>query len=144
METNSLIAFQQYQPQINKSQRVVWECILENNRITAEQIALKTGMKINVVGPRLNELMYEKQIIKVCFSRYVNNYPQSVYGVRNMGDDLNRRKLSKKDIQIMELKEELRNLNAKHLNLFAKYVELTKLSEQKSEQKNDNQLAIKF
>lgn len=94
MNTNikgtSLFAYGEIKPHLGKMQLSVYSWIKNNEpfSLTAKNISRLAGKPINSVVARINELMYEKQLIKI--AKVENN--QSYYTIRNASDPLNIRK----------------------------------------------------
>jgi len=93
MKETSLTAYETIKPHLGKMQEAVYDCIERNtiafNKfLSAKQIKDREGIPINVVVARINELMYDKQLIKVAYVKGNNSY----YTIRNGTDPLNIRK----------------------------------------------------
>jgi hypothetical protein len=95
MKTNitetSLFAYEEIKPHLGAMQEKVLICVVEYHLgLTAKAISILTHKPINTVTARLNELMYEKQVIKVSHVKH----NQSYYVMRLASDPLNIRKLT--------------------------------------------------
>ena len=92
INNNSLQAFREY---ANKNSNIlkIFQTIESAGYITARDISDKTGLPINIVAGRVNELMYDKQAITIHSN--INN--RSVYKIRTETDPLNVRPESARD-----------------------------------------------
>ena len=52
----SLLAYQEHSGKLGNQEAVVYNCILSNPNITDKEISIKTGININAVTGRRNEL----------------------------------------------------------------------------------------
>lgn len=97
MKTNiqetSLFAYEQIKPHLNKMQERVYIIISSSQAkrsLTAKEISIMLNKPINSIVPRLNELMFNKQMIKIVKRENKESY----YAVRNPEDQLNVKKLT--------------------------------------------------
>ncbi len=94
MKTNitetSLFAYDQIQPYLGSMQSKVIAVIPYSTGVSAKYICSMLGKPINSVTARLNELLYEKQVIKVSHVKH----NQSYYVMRLTSDPPNVRKLT--------------------------------------------------
>jgi hypothetical protein len=94
MNTNiketSLFAYDQVKPHLGKLQNRIYKYVetFSSVGITAKEIAIISRTAINSTVARINELMYEKQLIKI--AKVENN--QSYYTLRSASDPINIRK----------------------------------------------------
>lgn len=90
IKETSLFAYDQVKPHLGKLQNRIYKYVetFSSVGITAKEIAIISRTAINSTVARINELMYEKQLIKI--AKVENN--QSYYTIRNASDPLNIRK----------------------------------------------------
>jgi uncharacterized protein YggL (DUF469 family) len=89
IKETSLFAYDQVKPHLGYQQEFVYSLLkYYPNGITAKEISTMLRKPINSVVARVNELMYEKQLIKI--AKVENN--QSYYTIRSASDPINIRK----------------------------------------------------
>ena len=90
MHENSLFAFEQIKHELTDRQKEVYDGLEILLQATAKELSLFIHRPLESVTGRLNELMYDKQLIKIC-GKELN---RSVYCLRKSTDDLNKRQLT--------------------------------------------------
>lgn len=93
IQKTSLFAYDSIKTDLNRRQWEVFDVIEYLGEVSAKEVAQKLGLKINQITGRINELMFDKQAIKII--KRLNN--QSYYGVRYESDPLNVRKLTSEE-----------------------------------------------
>jgi hypothetical protein len=93
IKETSLFAYEEIKPHLGKMQQRIYDYIdfyvkYHNMPLPSKQISYHIEKPINSVVARVNELMYEKQLIKI--AKVENN--QSYYTIRSANDPLNIRK----------------------------------------------------
>jgi hypothetical protein len=105
IKKTSLFAYDQVKPHLGKLQNRIYKYVetFSSVGITAKEIAIISRTAINSTVARINELMYEKQLIKI--AKVENN--QSYYTIRSANDPLNIRKKTP-DQKLQEFKSWLK------------------------------------
>ena len=97
---NSLEAYDNIKPNLNQSQEAIFEAIEFMGKCSAKQLAHFSNLPINTVVGRINELMYDKQAIKIYRVMKIGSKKQNVnvYTVRSKNDPPNVRKKTYKEL----------------------------------------------
>lgn len=94
MKTNvtetSLFAYETIKPELRKRQQEVFNAIDRLEYATAKDVSKFLHLPINSITGRINELLYDKQMIKIDGF----DFKQRIYSVRKEGEPLNVRKLT--------------------------------------------------
>lgn len=97
IQQNSLEAYEAIKPKISKMQKKIFDIIKDYGYISALRISLNSDIPINSVVPRINELMYDKQIIKIVRGVEYRGRMRAVYSARDYNDPYNVREKSYKE-----------------------------------------------
>ena len=100
---NSIEAFIEVSKDLTEKQEQVLQYFQETNRpATANMCSGFIGIPINAVTPRINELVYDLQLLKVAGSTHGTGKKRSTYTLRESSDIKNKRELSnKKKLEIL-------------------------------------------
>ena len=90
----SLFAYETIKHDLSNRQQQVYDLISRHKQIIAKDIAFMLGLKINQVTGRINELMYDKQTIKINSIVDVDGRKRYAYAIRSELDPINKRNLT--------------------------------------------------
>ena len=93
VQETSLFAYESIKPIKRESQQMIYDLIKQHGKLTSFEIARKLNKSVNAVTPRLNELMFENQQIKI-IGIEEGRVKRSLYSVRIETDEKNKRNLT--------------------------------------------------
>ena len=93
VQETSLFAYESIKPIKRESQQMIYDLIEKHGKLTSFEIARKLNKSVNAVTPRLNELMFENQQIKI-IGIEEGRVKRSLYSVRIETDEKNKRNLT--------------------------------------------------
>ena len=93
VQETSLFAYESIKPIKRESQQMIYDLIKQHGKLTSFEIARKLNKSVNAVTPRLNELMFENQQIKIDGIEE-GRVKRSLYSVRIETDEKNKRNLT--------------------------------------------------
>ena len=93
VQETSLFAYESIKPIKRESQQMIYDLIKQHGKLTSFEIARKLNKSVNAITPRLNELMFENQQIKI-IGIEEGRVKRSLYSVRIETDEKNKRNLT--------------------------------------------------
>ena len=93
VQETSLFAYESIKPIKRESQQMIYDLIEKHGKLTSFEIARKLNKSVNAVTPRLNELMFENQQIKIDGIEG-GRVKRSLYSIRLETDEKNKRNLT--------------------------------------------------
>jgi predicted transcriptional regulator len=93
VQETSLFAYESIKPIKRESQQMIYDLIEKHGKLTSFEIARKLNKSVNAVTPRLNELMFENQQIKIDGIEE-GRVKRSLYSIRLETDEKNKRNLT--------------------------------------------------
>ena len=93
VQETSLFAYESIKPIKRESQQMIYDLIKQHGKLTSFEIARKLNKSVNAVTPRLNELMFENQQIRI-IGIEEGRVKRSLYSVRIETDEKNKRNLT--------------------------------------------------
>jgi len=93
VQETSLFAYESIKPIKRESQQMIYDLIKQHGKLTSFEIARKLNKSVNAVTPRLNELMFENQQIKIDGIEE-GRVKRSLYSIRLETDEKNKRNLT--------------------------------------------------
>ena len=90
IQETSLFVYEIVKPHLNEMEERVYKCILSFQGLTSHEIAGRLNKSVNCITPRLNSLLYDKQMVKID-GKIAN---RSLYFIRKNTDPLNMRELT--------------------------------------------------
>lgn len=105
---NSILAYCQYKPKIAKKHQLIIDCLVFG-KCTQSKMSELINMPRHLVSARVNELMFDKQYIKIVGTATENGNPVNIYDLRSIHDKWNSATNSK-DMQIETLEIENQHL----------------------------------
>ena len=93
VQETSLFAYESIKPIKRESQQMIYDLIEKHGKLTSFEIARKLNKSVNAVTPRLNELMFENQQIRI-IGIEEGRVKRSLYSVRIETDEKNKRNLT--------------------------------------------------
>jgi hypothetical protein len=93
VQETSLFAYESIKPIKRESQQMIYDLIKQHGKLTSFEIARKLNKSVNAITPRLNELMFENQQIKIVGIEE-GRVKRSLYSIRIETDEKNKRNLT--------------------------------------------------
>jgi len=113
---NSIHAYYQFKHKIKGLHLRIVEALNEHGKMSQSELSAITGIKRHILSGRVNELLFDRQFIKVIGTEVENNNPVNVYDLRTIHDKWNS-KVNTKDDEIESLKLRIKQLE----NIIAKF-----------------------